>query len=56
MKKEFAGTLMSSFGMMGSVHFSLEMPGSLIGDTNQFLEGIKGKRILVSVETQEVIA
>jgi hypothetical protein len=53
MKKEFAGTLLTSFGMMGSIHFSLEMPGSL-GDANQFLEGAKGKRVLVTVETQEV--
>jgi hypothetical protein len=53
MKKEFAGTLLTSFGMMGSVHFSLEMPGSIIGDANQFLEGARGKRVLVTVETQE---
>ena len=56
MKKEFAGTLLTSFGMMGSVHFSLEMPGSIIGDANQFLEGARGKRVLVTVETQEVAA
>jgi hypothetical protein len=55
MRKEFAGTLLTSFGMMGSVHFSLEMPGSL-GDTNHFLEGARGKRVLVTVETQEVAA
>ena len=54
MKREFAGTLMSSFGMMGSVHFSLEIPSSIIGDTNQFLEGARGKRVLVTVETQAV--
>ncbi len=53
-KKEFAGTLQTSFGMMGSVHFSLEMPGSLVGDANQFLEGARRKRVLVTVETQEV--
>ena len=56
MKKEFAGTLLTSFGMMGSVHFSLEMPGSIVGDANQFLEEAKGKRVLVTVETQEVAA
>ncbi len=54
MKKEFAGILQTSFGMMGSVHFSLEMPGSLIGDANQFLEGARRKRVLVTIETQEV--
>ena len=56
MKKQFAGTLLTSFGMMGSVHFNLELPGSIIGDTNQFLEGAKGKRVLVTVETEEVVA
>ncbi len=54
MKKQFAGTLLTSFGMMGSVHFSLEMPGSIVGDANQFLEGARRKRVLVTVETQEV--
>ena len=56
MRKEIAGTLLTSFGMMGSVHFNLEIPGSFIGDTNQFLEEAKGKRVLVTVETQEVVA
>lgn len=55
MKKEFAGTLLTSFGMMGSIHFSLEMPGSAIGDANRFLEGARRKRVLVTVETQEVV-
>jgi hypothetical protein len=53
-KKEFAGTLQASFGMMGSVHLNLELPGSVIGDTNQFLDGARGKRVLVTVETQEL--
>jgi len=53
MKKEFAGTLLTSFGMMGTVHLCLKMPGSL-GDTNQFLEEAIGKPVLVTVETQEV--
>ncbi len=55
MRKEFAGTLQTSFGMMGTVHFCLNVPGSL-GDTNQFLEGAIGMRVLVTVETQEVTA
>ncbi|MDD2835081.1 MAG: hypothetical protein PHY05_02930 [Methanothrix sp.] len=54
MKREFAGILQTSFGMVGTVHFSLEMPGSFIGDANQFLEGARRKRVLVTVETQEV--
>ena len=54
MKKEFAGILLTSFGMTDSVHFSLEMPGSLLGDANQFLEGARRKRVLVTVEVQEV--
>jgi hypothetical protein len=53
-KKEFAGILQTSFGMMGIVHLCLEMPGSLIGDANQFLEGARRKRVLVTIETQEV--
>lgn len=56
MKKEFFGILQASFGMMGSVRLNLELPGSFIGDTNQFLEGARGKRVLVTVETQEVTA
>lgn len=55
-KKEFAGTLLSSFGMMGSVHFSLELPGSIIGDTNRFLEAAVGRRVLVTVEAEEAVA
>ena len=55
-KKEFAGTLQTSFCMMGAVHLNLEIPGSFLGDANQFLNGIKGKRVLVTVETQEVQA
>lgn len=56
MKKEFAGTLQTSFCMMGAVHLNLEIPGSFLGDANQFLNGVKGKRVLVTVETQEVQA
>ena len=53
MKKEFAGTLLTSFGMMGTVHFSLELPGSIIGDTNRFLEAVVGRQVLVTVEAEE---
>jgi len=53
-KEQFAGILLTSFGMTDSVHFSLEMPGSLIGDANQFLEGARRKRVLVTFEIQEV--
>lgn len=55
MKKEFVGILQTSFGMMGTVHLCLKMPGSL-GDTNQFLEEAIGKPVLVTVETQEAAA
>jgi len=54
MKKEFAGILQTSFGLTDSVDISLEMPGYLIGDANQFLEGARRKRVLVTVEIQEV--
>jgi len=56
MKKEFAGTLQTSFCMMGSVHLNLEVPGSFLGDSNLFLDEVRGKRVLVTVETQEVEA
>lgn len=55
MKKEFAGTLQTSFGMMGIVHLCLGVPGSL-GDANQFLEEAIGKRVLLTIETQEATA
>jgi hypothetical protein len=54
-RREFAGTLQTSFGMMGTVHLCLNVPGSL-GDTNQFLEEAIGKRVLVTIETQEATA
>jgi len=56
MKKEFAGTLQTSFCMMGSVHLNLEVPGSFLGDSNLFLDEVRGMRVLVTVETQEVEA
>ena len=55
-RKEFAGTLLTSFGMMGTVHFSLELPGSIIGDTNRFLEAAVGRRVLVTVEAEEAVS
>jgi len=55
-KKEFAGTLLTSFGMMGTVHFSLELHGSVIGDTNRFLEAAVGRRVLVTVEAEEAVS
>lgn len=55
-KKEFAGTLRTSFCMMGSVHLHLEIPGSFLGDANQFLDEVKGKSVLVTVESLEVAA
>lgn len=47
------GRLMTSFQMMGSVHFSLELLGYPdVGETNRFLEAMKGKRVVVTVEEE----
>lgn len=45
------GLLMTSFQLMGGIHFSIELTGYPdVGDTNRFLERLKGKPVLVTIE------
>jgi hypothetical protein len=45
------GYLMTSFQMMGSIHFSLELSGYPdVGETNEFFDRLKGKKIRMTVE------
>jgi hypothetical protein len=48
---KWEGLLMTSFQMMGSLHFSVELEGYPdAGDTNAFLERVKGRKIRLVVE------
>lgn len=45
------GSLITSFQLMGSLHFSLELSGYPdVGQTNVFFERLKGKQVRVIVE------
>lgn len=45
------GFLVTSFLMMGSLHFSLELCGYPdVGKTNEFFDRLKGKKVRVTVE------
>ena len=45
------GSLMTSFQIMGSLHFSMQLEGyPNQGETNAFLERMKGKQIRLAVE------
>jgi len=45
------GTLLTSFQLMGSLHFSMQLEGYPDqGETNAFLERLKGKKISLMVE------
>jgi len=45
------GRLMTSFQLMGSLHFSVNLEGyPPVGETNNFLERLNGKRIRVTIE------
>ena len=45
------GLLMTSFQIMGSLHFSMQLEGyPNQGETNAFLERVKGKKIRLVVE------
>jgi len=42
---------MTSFQMMGSLHFSMELEGYPdVGKTNAFLEALKGRKIRMTIE------
>jgi len=48
---KWEGSLMTSFQLMGALHFSLELCGYPdVGQTNVFFERLKGKRVHVIVE------
>jgi len=48
---KWIGSLMTSFQLMGSLHFSMSLEGyPNQGETNLFLERVKGKKIRVTVE------
>jgi len=51
---KWEGSLMTSFQIMGSLHFSMQLEGYPDqGETNVFLERMKGKQIrLVAEEVQ----
>jgi len=48
---KWEGSLMTSFQIMGSLHFSVQLVGYPdAGETNAFLERVKGRKIRVTVE------
>ena len=48
---KWEGLLMTSFQIMGSLHFSMQLEGyPNQGETNVFLERVKGKKIRLVVE------
>jgi len=48
---KWEGSLMTSFQIMGSLHFSVQLEGYPdAGETNAFLERVKGRKIRVTVE------
>ena len=48
---KWEGSLMTSFQIMGSLHFSMQLEGYPdAGETNAFLEHVKGRKIRVTVE------
>jgi len=48
---KWEGHLMTSFQMMGSLHFSLGLSGYPdVGESNEFFDRLKGKKVRVTVE------
>ncbi len=48
------GFLMTSFQSMGGLHFSMKLSGYPdVGETNSFLERLKGKKIRVIIEEMQ---
>ncbi len=48
---KFDGRLMTSFQMLGSIHFSLSLDGYPdVGDTNRLLERLKNRSVVVTIE------
>lgn len=47
----WTGTLRTSFQLMGGLHLSMELEGYPdTGDTNAFLERMKGRKIRMTIE------
>ena len=55
MKKEVAGVLGTSFILTGSLHFSLRDSNFPTREMNEFLEGAKGRRILLTIDVPEEV-
>ncbi len=55
MKKEVAGVLGTSFILIGSLHFSLRDSNFPTREINEFLEGAKGRRILLTIDVPEEV-
>lgn len=55
MKKEVAGVLGTSFILMGSLNFSLLDSNFPTREMNEFLEGAKGRRILLTIDVAEEV-
>ena len=55
MKKEVAGVLGTSFILIGSLHFSLQDSNFPTREMNEFLEGAKGRRILLTIDVPEEV-
>lgn len=55
MKKEVAGVLGTSFILTGSLHFSLQNSNFPTKELNEFLEGAKGRRILLTIDAPEEV-
>jgi len=48
---KWEGSLMTSFQMMGSLHFSMGLEGYPDqGETNSLLERLKGKKVRITIE------
>jgi hypothetical protein len=48
---KFHGCLMTSFQMLGSIHFYLCLDGYPdVGETNRFLEAVKDKQVILTIE------
>jgi hypothetical protein len=48
---KWEGSLMTSFQIMGSLHFSMGLEGYPDqGETNVFLESMKGKKVRIIIE------
>jgi hypothetical protein len=48
---KWVGSLITSFQMLGSLHFSMQLEGYPDqGETNALLERLKGKKVRITIE------